>query len=161
MKKAKRISYLMLTISLGMIASLATVAGMNENDVKPLQYCFGVATTFVKKSNGESVGSTTHEVLGTESGTDSYYDPSTWGEYVGGGSISCAQVCSCYGSGSCSVDALNTRTSVEPYDWSGYDTCNYWGGCSNGIIYGTVTASCSTIYGCYIDVEWHAMCHSG
>ncbi len=51
--------------------------------------------------------------------------------------------------------------SVQPCDWYGYDSCNYWGGCSNGIVYGTVTASCSTIYGCYINVEWHAMCHSG
>ena len=138
----------------------------NKTSKKPLQYYLGYISTFVRKSNGNEIGSNSHWFYGVSSGVDHYYDPSTWGSYIGGAILGCIGYCSCSTSGSCQVNALKasisrSSKSVKPSDWYGYDTCRYSKVCSNGCgeVYGTVTASCSTIYGCYIDVEWHAMCY--
>jgi len=158
---------MLVLIALGSVANLVIAMEISKenSDIKPLEYGTGWLETFVKKSNGEEVGSNSHFVPGVASGVDHYYDPSTWGDYIGGADLACfTPGCPCAISGSCQVDALNDMASgnVRPCDWYGYDTCDYSGICSNGcgVVYGTVTASCSTIYGCYIDVEWRAMCYS-
>ena len=150
------------------VLGVSIVAATKLQDVTPSQYWPETVVTFVEKSNGERIGEKYHSFYGSASGTDSYYDPSTWSKYKAGASILCGGTCAESGEGNCSVNALNARTgavsktNVTPKDWYGYDSCKYWdseGSCS--MVYGTVSASCSTIYGCYIDVEWHALCYEG
>ncbi len=38
-------------------------------------------STFVRKSNGDKIGSNSHWFYGVSSGVDHYYDPSTWARH--------------------------------------------------------------------------------
>ncbi len=70
---------------------VSIVAATKLQDVTPSQYWPGTVVTFVEKSNGERIGEKYHSFYGSASGTDSYYDPSTWSKYRAGAST-CAEV---------------------------------------------------------------------
>ncbi len=158
MSRKLRVALLVLGLILTTFVSIGTSA------IVPLQPGVGLVVTSVYRSNGVLVGSNEHLILEAGSGIDKYYDPSAWGNYKAGASISCCGRCSCEASDYCSIHALNVNTkakpNIKPQDWYGYDECDYSGICKCGCVYGTVRASCSTIYGCYIDVEWHAGCYN-
>jgi len=156
----KLLGVLLVLVMIGSVINI-----IMARKVEPQQYCVGVAGTFVKRTDGTLVGYNYHTFVGVASGNDTYYDPSTWARYIAGGSVSCGQACAGSGSGECFVNAFssvsNIGNDVKPLDWYGYSTCDFVGSSRKAFIYGTVTASCSTVYGCYIRVYWHAMCYSG